>query len=57
MTVSRAIARISKTDNRNCKGDFEWMPYQVKFVRCFADEHIHLGMRVTSRAEGSVVKI
>jgi hypothetical protein len=29
------------------------MPYQVHFVRCFADEHIHLGMRVTSRAEGS----
>jgi hypothetical protein len=30
-----------------------WMPYQVHFVRCFADEHIHLGIRVTSRAEGS----
>jgi hypothetical protein len=29
------------------------MPYQVHFVRCFADEHIHLGMRVTSRVEGS----
>jgi hypothetical protein len=29
------------------------MPYQVHFVRCFADEHIHLGMRVTSHAEGS----
>jgi hypothetical protein len=29
------------------------MPYQVHFVRCFADEHIHLGMRVTSRAEVS----
>jgi hypothetical protein len=29
------------------------MPYQVHFVRCFPDEHIHLGMRVTSRVEGS----
>jgi hypothetical protein len=29
------------------------MPNQVHFVRCFADDHIHLGIRVTSRAEGS----
>jgi hypothetical protein len=28
------------------------MPYQVRFVRCFANEHIHLSMRVISRAEG-----
>jgi hypothetical protein len=28
-----------------------WMPNQVHSVRCFADEQIHLGMRVTSRAK------
>jgi hypothetical protein len=30
-----------------------WMSYQVHFVKCFADDQIQLGMRVTSRAEGS----
>jgi hypothetical protein len=30
-----------------------WMPYQIHFVRCFADEQIHLGMRVTSCAKRS----
>jgi hypothetical protein len=30
-----------------------WMPYQVHYVRYFADDHIHLGIGVTSRAEGS----
>jgi tryptophanase len=29
-----------------------WIPYQMHFVKCFADEHIHLGMTVTSRAGG-----
>jgi hypothetical protein len=29
-----------------------WIPYQVHVVKCFADEHIQLGMSVTSRAEG-----
>jgi hypothetical protein len=51
---SNDIFSSNCTDFKN-KSHIEraWMSYQVPFVRCFADEHIHLGMRVTSRAGGS----